>query len=152
MLAPQLRATRKSREELMRESALAGLALAIASALGVARAADEAKTPAPVASGVMQESLSGDPSREIIAITVVLPPGADTGRHTHPGDQYTVVQEGEVRVLVDGQPAKVFKAGEGFHITPGVIHRNQNASTDRQARTTEFFIVAKGQPRTSPAK
>jgi quercetin dioxygenase-like cupin family protein len=134
----------------MRAIALAGLALA--SALGVARGADEAKTPAPVASGVMQESLSGDPSREIVAITVVLPPGADTGRHTHPGDQYTVVQEGEVRVLVDGQPPKVFKAGEGFHINPGVIHHNQNASTDRQARTTEFFIVAKGQPRTSPAR
>jgi len=81
-----------------------------------AAAADDAKSPAPVASGVMQESLTGDPSREIVAITLVLPPGADTGLHMHPGDQYTVVQEGEVRVLVEGQPAKV------LNILPNVIH------------------------------
>src|SRR5882672_7752166 len=121
---------------------LTGFALVIVTMAGSAWAADMPKPPAPVASGVMQEPLTGDPSREIVAITVVLPPGASTGRHTHPGDQYSVVQEGEVRVMVDGFGPKVFKAGEGFHINPGVVHENQNASTDRQARTTEFFIVA----------
>ena len=127
-------------------------ALAFALAYGPAHAEEAGKAPAPAVSNVMRESLTGDPSREIVAITVVLPPGATTGRHTHPGDQYTVVQEGEIRVLADGQPPKVFKAGEGFHINPGVVHENQNASNGSQARTTEFFIVAKDKPRTIPAK
>jgi quercetin dioxygenase-like cupin family protein len=152
MLAWELRLTRKSREELMRTIApVAGFALAAVMASGPLLAADQAKPPAPVASGVMQEPLTGDSSREIVAITVVLPPGASTGRHTHPGDQYTVVQEGELRVIVEGFAPKLFKAGEGFHIDPGVVHENQNASTERKARTTEFFIVAKGKPRTTPA-
>lgn len=36
-------------------------------------------------------------------------------------------------------------------VASGVMHENQNVSTERQARTTEFFIVAKGKPRTTPA-
>jgi quercetin dioxygenase-like cupin family protein len=130
---------------------LLGFAAAAIAASGLAQAVEAPKSPAPIASGVMQEPMAGDPSREVVAITVVLPPGASTGRHTHPGDQYIVVQEGEIRVLVESFPPKIFKAGEGFHINPGAVHENQNASSERQARTTEFFIVAKGKPRTTPA-
>ena len=130
---------------------LVGFAVAAIAASSLAQAVETPKPPAPIASSVMQEPMSGDPSREVVAITVVLPPGASTGRHTHPGDQYTIIQEGEVRVLVEGFPPKIFKVGEGFHINPGAVHENQNASTERQARTTEFFIVAKGKPRTTPA-
>jgi quercetin dioxygenase-like cupin family protein len=131
---------------MQRIAFFAGLAFAFA--YGLAQAEEPAKSASPV----MRESLTGDPSREIVAITVVLPPVATTGRHTDRGDQYTLVQEGESGVLVEGQPPNVFRAGEGFPITPGVVHENQNASNGSQARTTEFFIVAKDKPRTMAAK
>jgi quercetin dioxygenase-like cupin family protein len=94
---------------------------------------------------VVTTPLAGDPSREVKILNVVLPPGADSGRHYHHGDQYTTVQEGELQIDVDGQGTHVLKAGEALHIEPMVWHRTQNLS-GQQARTTEFFIIAKGKP------
>jgi quercetin dioxygenase-like cupin family protein len=76
---------------------------------------------------------------------VVLPPGADSGRHFHHGDQYTTVQEGEIQIDIDGKGPHVYKAGEAVHIDPAVVHRTQNLS-GKPARTTELFIVEKGKP------
>jgi quercetin dioxygenase-like cupin family protein len=94
---------------------------------------------------VVTTPLTGDPSREVKILNVILPPGADSGRHYHHGDQYTTVQEGEIQIDVDGQGAHVLKAGEALHIDPMVWHRTQNLS-GQQARTTEFFVIAKGKP------
>ena len=127
---------------------LAGFALAVAALTAPVRASEPAKRSAASMSNVMREPLSGDTSREVVAVAVVLPPGADTGRRSRPGDQYIVVQEGEVRVMVDGFPPKLFKAGEGYHINPGAMYRYENASSDKEARTTEFLIAAKSAART----
>lgn len=89
--------------------------------------------------------LAGDPTREVKILSVILPPGADSGRHVHHGDQYTTVQEGEIKVTIDGAGERVLKAGEALHIDPMIVHRTQNVS-DKPARTTEFFIIAKGLP------
>jgi quercetin dioxygenase-like cupin family protein len=78
-------------------------------------------------------------------LNVVLPPGADSGRHYHHGDQYTTVQEGEIHVAVDGSGDHVLKAGDVLHIDPMTVHRTQNMG-GQAARTTELFIVAKGKP------
>jgi len=95
--------------------------------------------------------LAGDPTREVKILNVTLPPGADSGRHLHHGDQYTTVQEGEIKITVDGSGEHVLKAGEALHIDPMTVHRTQNLS-DKPARTTEFFIVAKGQPLSEKAE
>jgi quercetin dioxygenase-like cupin family protein len=89
--------------------------------------------------------LTGDASREVKVINVVLPPGSDSGRHTHHGDQYTTVQEGEIHIDIEGKGDHVYKAGDAVHIDPMVVHRTQNLS-GKPARTTELFIVAKGKP------
>jgi quercetin dioxygenase-like cupin family protein len=94
---------------------------------------------------VMATPLTGDGAREVKIINVILPPGADSGRHFHHGDQYTTVQEGEIKITVDGSGEHVLKAGQALHIDGMVAHRTQNLS-GQPARTTEFFIVAKGQP------
>ncbi|MFX9688404.1 cupin domain-containing protein, partial [Acinetobacter baumannii] len=41
-----------------------------------------------------------------------LPAGAAAGRHTHPGAETGYVLEGELELLIDGQPPKKLKAGE----------------------------------------
>jgi quercetin dioxygenase-like cupin family protein len=89
--------------------------------------------------------LTGDSSRVVRLINVQIPVGADSGRHHHPGDQYTTVQEGEIQITVDGQSPQTYKAGQVVHIPPMIVHRTQNVS-DKPARTLEVFIVAKDQP------
>ncbi len=88
--------------------------------------------------------LTKDPSRVVRLINVHIPPGADSGRHHHPGDQYTTVQEGEIHIAIDGQGDKVYKAGDAVHIPPMVVHRTYN-SGGKPARTLEVFIVDKDQ-------
>lgn len=94
---------------------------------------------------LMTTPLTGDATREVKVLNVLLPPGADSGRHYHHGDQYTTVQEGEIHIAVDGKGDHVLKAGDALHIDPMAVHRTQNMS-DKPARTTELFIVAKGKP------
>jgi quercetin dioxygenase-like cupin family protein len=94
---------------------------------------------------LMTTPLTGDASREVKVINVMLPPGSDSGRHTHHGDQYTTVQEGEIHIDIDGKGDHIYKAGDAVHIDPMVVHRTQNLS-GKPARTTELFIVAKGKP------
>jgi hypothetical protein len=55
------------------------------------------------------------------------------------------VQEGEIHIDIDGKGDKVFKAGDAVHVDPMTVHRTQKMS-DKPARTTELFIVAKGKP------
>jgi len=89
--------------------------------------------------------LTGDAEREVKVLNVMLPAGADSGRHYHHGDQYTTVQQGEIHIDIEGKGDHVYKAGEAVHIDPMVVHRTQNLS-GQPARTTELFIVAKGKP------
>ena len=77
---------------------------------------------------------------------MTFPPGGDTGRHRHPGDEYLMVQEGEILHSVDGEAPRTLKAGDSLHTDPGIVHRNQNVS-DKPARAIEVFIVDKGKPR-----
>lgn len=51
-----------------------------------------------------------------------VPPGGAAGRHTHPGVETGYVLDGEVDLLVDGQPAEHLKAGDSYVIPAGVVH------------------------------
>ena len=125
----------------MRALVLVSAVLA-AAAIVAAQAAEPVKSQS---SEVVTTPLTGDASREVKVFNVLLPPGADSGRHYHHGDQYTTVQEGEIHIDIDGKGDHVYKAGEAMHIDPMVLHRTQNLS-GAPARTVELFIVAKGKP------
>jgi quercetin dioxygenase-like cupin family protein len=129
----------------MRYWVISGCAVAMAGIVGAtapARAADAVKSQP---TELLTAPLTGDASREVKIINVILPPGADSGPHFHHGDQYTTVQEGEIHIDIAGQGDHAFKAGDVVHIEPLAVHRTQNLSGN-PARTTELFIVAKGMP------
>ena len=126
------------------------LAVAFIVAAGIAAAAvslHAAEAPKTTVAALTTTPLTSDPTREVKIINVTWPPGADSKMHYHPGDQYTTVQEGEVAISIDGEgeDEHVYHAGEVAHIEPMVVHRTRNVS-DKPARTTEVFIVAKGKP------
>jgi quercetin dioxygenase-like cupin family protein len=43
-----------------------------------------------------------------------IPPGAATGRHSHPTPRFVYMLEGAVVLEVDGMPPQTFKAGQAF--------------------------------------
>jgi quercetin dioxygenase-like cupin family protein len=70
--------------------------------------------------------------------------------HTHNGDQWESVIEGEITFTVKGQEPRVLKTGDFVYIPRGTVHRNENKS-NRPARTIELLIMDKGKPQNTPA-
>src|SRR4051794_1082273 len=62
------------------------------------------------------------PGREAVIARVELAPGAVAGSHTHFGDEITYVMEGEAEIIIEGQPNRKVKAGDGFVIPAGLKH------------------------------
>ncbi len=90
------------------------------------------------------------PGREAVAARVEVAPGGASGWHTHPGDEISVVNEGEVLLMVAGQPTRKVVAGEGFVIPAGVAHNARNEGST-PTRLVGVYVVEKGKPLASPA-
>lgn len=94
--------------------------------------------------------LENDASRVVqMQMQLHLPNRPGNGFHTHNGDQWEVVIEGEITYTVKGQPPKVLKVGDAVYIPRGTIHRNENKS-DAPARTVELLIMDKDKPQNNP--
>lgn len=132
----------------MRRSMLGGTIL-VAAVFVLAAApasAQQVNTPGgPESTRYFSTALEKDPSREVRLQQQLHKPGPGTGYHTHPGDQWEVVLEGEITYMVRGQPPRVLKVGESVYIPRGTVHRNENQS-GKPARTLELLIVDKDKP------
>jgi quercetin dioxygenase-like cupin family protein len=93
---------------------------------------------------------TGVPDKVFTLITAEWPPGATTGRHTHPGDEYGTVVEGTLVTRQDGGEWKTLEAGQSYYVPAGVVHETRNTS-EKPARSYNGFIVDKGKPRATPA-
>ena len=105
-------------------------------------------------SGITRTILSkGDvsvPGREALISRVEAVAGFKAGRHTHPGDEITYVLEGDITLLIDGQPPRQVKSGEAFIVPAGVVHdAHNNASVP--VKLIAVHVVEIGKPLTSPA-
>lgn len=96
--------------------------------------------------------LENDPSREVrLQMQLHLPNRPGNPFHTHSGDQWEAVIEGEITFTVRGKEPRVLKAGESVYIPRGTVHRNENKST-QPTRTIELLIIDKGKPQNTPAQ
>lgn len=66
---------------------------------------------------------------EVTAMTVEIPPGAETGWHTHPVPVYAYVLSGSLTVEVEGKPTSVFQAGDAFVEVVHTGHCGKNSGT-----------------------
>src|SRR4051794_23714637 len=87
--------------------------------------------------------------REAVIARVEIAPGAAAGRHTHPGDEISYVLEGEGEILIDGQPARKIKAGDGLVIPSGARHDARNTGTV-PLKLAAIYVVEKGKPLATP--
>ena len=85
------------------------------------------------------------PGREVVQQMVELQPGTVVGKHTHPGEEVSVVLEGELRLDVTGKPAVTIKAGEAFTVPSGIVH-NATSAGRVPAKLLVTYIVEKGKP------
>jgi quercetin dioxygenase-like cupin family protein len=128
------------------------IAPAVVATVGLLTTAAWSQAPAPQGprfqpKAYFEMPLEKDPTRQVRMQSVVIPPGASTQFHRHPGDQWWAVEEGEVVFVIKGQPPRTMKPGDFVYIPRGTIHRNQNLS-DKPARSIEVNVTDRGKPQT----
>ena len=99
---------------------------------------------------LLKAPVSGADHKQAVIVSGQMPPGGTTGRHTHPGDEYTVVLEGTLELHAEGRAPRRVSAGEAYHNPRGLVHEARNVG-DGPARVSITFVVDKGKPVTQPA-
>ena len=81
------------------------------------------------------------------AVAVSYPPGAKSVAHHHANSAFIMayVISGAIRSQVEGEPARVYHAGETWRETPGAHHIiSENASATEPAELLAVFLVDTG--------
>jgi quercetin dioxygenase-like cupin family protein len=91
------------------------------------------------------------PGRHAVQAKAEFDPGGAVGRHTHPGEELSIVLEGQLLLEVDGQAPRTLKAGESFFIPAGVVHAGKNTGKGK-AVVFATYIVEKGKDVATPVK
>jgi quercetin dioxygenase-like cupin family protein len=76
---------------------------------------------------------------------VVFLPGKGSTFHFHNGDEWVLIEEGEVTLTIKGQAPHVLKTGDTLYIPRGTVHRAQNL-TDKPTHSLDLLIIDKDKP------
>ena len=76
-------------------------------------------------------------------------PNASIGRHTHPGVESGYVLEGELTLLIEGQPEKTLKVGDSYVVPNGAVHDARTGAAG--GKVIASYVVEKGKPLATPA-
>jgi quercetin dioxygenase-like cupin family protein len=115
--------------------AIAGAGVAIAQQTGIKR------TPL--------QKLDFPAGYNTVTAIAEVPAGGAAGRHTHPGAETGYVLEGELELIIDGQPPLKIKAGESYQIPEGAIHDAK--AGDKPFKVLGVYVVKAGEPLAKPA-
>jgi quercetin dioxygenase-like cupin family protein len=84
---------------------------------------------------------------EVTALEVEIPPGMETGWHTHPFPGYGYIRSGVLTLEVEGGKRLHYHAGEAFAEMVDVAHNGVNSGT-KPVRILAFFTGESGKPYT----
>ena len=87
---------------------------------------------------------------EGVTTVAVIPVGATSARHSHPGEDFGYLIEGTIVLQVDGKPPLTLKAGDVFYTERGRIHNARNIGTT-PAKAVDTYVIDKGKPGIIPA-
>ena len=96
---------------------------------------------------VFEHAIPNVEGKSMVALVVTYAPGGKSPAHHHARSAfvYAHVLSGAIRSQVGDEPAKVYRAGEGFHEVPGSFHRiSENASDSEPASLLAVFVVDSG--------
>ena len=77
-------------------------------------------------------------------------PNVTIGRHTHPGPESGYMLEGEMVLMIDGQPDRTVRTGESYQVPSGAAHDAKTGA--KGAKVIATYVVEKGKPLASAAK
>ena len=89
-----------------------------------------------------------DQAGEITVLRITPPPGARTGRHTHPYPPTAYVLDGQLDVVTDGGETRHYKAGDAF-VETRATHEGFNPGSTPTVLLA-IFPAVKGAPLTVP--
>ena len=117
----------------------------------------QAQQPAPAAAAspgikrvILQRVEIPGTNVETVLGMAEISPGINAGRHTHPGPETGTVTEGEMVLMIEGQPDRTLKVGDSYQIPAGTIHDVRTVGG--AAKVVAAYMVPKGMPLASPAK
>jgi len=116
------------------------LLLAAVAAMALQSAAWSAETVTPKFSHV----LPNVPGKSLIAVEVSFPPGTAAAPHRHPKSSFLFVYvlSGTIQSQVEGEPVRVYHAGESWFEGPGAHHiLAKNLSNTKAAKILAVFVV-----------
>ena len=88
--------------------------------------------------------------REGVTMTIVIPPGGESARHSHPGEDFGYLIAGTVVLEFDDGEKKSLSAGDAYVIRRGRVHHARNVGPT-PARFLDTYIIDKGWPVVVPA-
>ena len=130
---------------------ICAFAVTIASLAGLSTAQQPAAPNPGFKRTLVQQGDLSAPGREVVQAIAELQPGAESGRHTHPGEEVAYVLEGTVMLELQGKPAVAKKAGDAFIIPAGTIHNAKNTGKT-VAKVLGTYIIEKGKPVATPVQ
>lgn len=98
----------------------------------------------------LQQGELSIPGYDAVSALAELDPNAQSGRHTHPGEEIAYIAQGPVVLEIDGQPARTLQTGEAVLIKKGAIHNVKNTGT-ATAKVVANWVVEHGKPVATPA-
>jgi len=98
---------------------------------------------------ILQTTPSGDDTKETVISSAEFAPGVIMPRHTHPGDDYTVVLQGTLELIVEGREPRQLSAGEAFYVPSGLVHYARVLG-DTPVRIIAIWVIEKGKPPMQP--
>ena len=118
--------------------------------------ATSAHPPGDAVTPNFSHAITNIPGKSLVAVEVLSPPGGASVPHTHAKSAfiYAYVVSGAIESQVDGEPARIYTAGQAFYEEPGAHHLiSRNASKSAPAKLLAVFIVDTGDtPLTTPHK
>jgi quercetin dioxygenase-like cupin family protein len=96
----------------------------------------------------VQRGLLSVPGREVVQVLTRIPVGAESGWHTHPGEEVGYILAGTVEMRIGGGTTLLLRAGDGFLIPPRTPHnaRDLGPGTGEMLST---YLVEIGEPLSS---
>lgn len=104
---------------------------------------------------VLKQELEADTGKDVTMFVADYKPGAKTGKHYHPGQEFIYVLEGHGVMEEVGKPPVDMKPGVAIYFKsdpkkPAYVHEGTNLSKTEGMKLLVVLITEKGQPLVYP--
>jgi quercetin dioxygenase-like cupin family protein len=119
--------------------------------LGVAGRGNAMQQHAKVAELYKADLVTSD-GKEASVFLAELGPGANMGKHYHPGDAFAYILDGTMLLEIEGGKSVTLKAGQSGSLPPRTVHDDKNASQTASLKFLVFHVAKKGDPLAVPVQ